>query len=120
MTTEPWNKNPERDQRILQLSREGLSVKQISQLVGITGRSVQRTRARFRNAPAVIATPLTAAQLSFAHALLENGAPYSEVARTLGCNYTTVRRHFPGYDWTLRQCALHGVLVRRYAKPLGL
>jgi hypothetical protein len=110
--------DPERDMRVLELSRQGFTTAQIGVMLGITRRSVGRARARHA---AVHDMPprFTAAEKARAQAFLEDGAGYVEVAETLGRNTGTIRHNVPGYNWTPHQKAQKAALVR-LGKTLGL
>lgn len=62
------------------------------------------------------ARPFTEADARTAEALLEDGASYREVARTLGRNQSIICRHFPGRGWsdeTKREAARTQQKMRR-------
>jgi DNA-binding CsgD family transcriptional regulator len=116
-----WDRtDPERDSRVLQLTQEGLTNRQIADMVGITCRSVTRVRARHAAVHPAAAALLTVDETARALALLEDGASYVEVAKTLGRNNNTIRRRLPGYRWTPQQTAEYAVMMRTLGKPLGL
>lgn len=50
--------------------------------------------------------------------LLDEETPYIEVARTMGCNTQTLRRHFPGRGWKPEQIGRHGNAVRKANRDL--
>lgn len=50
--------------------------------------------------------------------LLEGGASYREVARTIGRSASVVCRRFPGRGWTPEQVAERASLDRRYGGVL--
>ncbi|AEK08599.1 hypothetical protein PBI_DLANE_55 [Mycobacterium phage DLane] len=103
---------------ILSMTRDGFSAKHIGEVVGCSPRTVTRVRAaadaRVMNPRRF--TPLTADQLEFAEYLLEDGASYQEVARTLGVSRTTIERHFPGRAWTKRQAAEFTALRKKFRR----
>ena len=45
-------------------------------------------------------------------ALLQDGASYTEVGRTLGVKHSTVSGWWPGYGWTQRQGGSYGGMVK--------
>lgn len=47
--------------------------------------------------------PMTTREVAQALRLLEDGASYGEVARTLGRTVNAIRKHHPGYAWTREQ-----------------
>lgn len=87
-----------RDERIIELTRDGWKAHEIAVELGITARTVQRARARAGIArPA--GRPMTADDLRIAAALLNDGASFGEVGRTLGRDLMTIRKYFPGRGW---------------------
>ncbi|QXO13149.1 helix-turn-helix DNA binding domain protein [Gordonia phage Jojo24] len=55
---------------------------------------------------------LTADQTSTARTLLEDGASYREVARTLGVPRHRVMRALPGYGWSYRDAGTFTASMR--------
>ncbi|ACI12370.1 DNA binding protein [Mycobacterium phage Fruitloop] len=109
---------PEQVKTVLAMTRDGFSAKHIGEVVGCSPRTVTRVRAaadaRVMNHDRF--TPLTADQLEFAEYLLEDGASYQEVARTLGVSRTTIEKHFPGRAWTKRQAAEFTALLKKFRR----
>ncbi|QTF82295.1 hypothetical protein SEA_ZIGGYZOO_51 [Gordonia phage ZiggyZoo] len=91
-----------RRETIAELTRAGLSAAEIALRLNITPRTVVRQRAL-----AGVSKPtyprLTEEQLATARRLIDEGAPYKEVARTIGCCQSTVAQRFPGRGWTRKQ-----------------
>lgn len=89
----------DRRSRVASLTRAGLSLTQIADQLGVTDRTVSRDRQRLGIQQP---TPprLSAAEVEAARRLLDDGAPYSEVARTLGRSHSAIARRLPGYAWT--------------------
>ncbi|QNN98651.1 DNA binding protein [Mycobacterium phage Moonbeam] len=108
----------EQVKRILSMTRDGFSARHIAEVVGCSPRTVTRVRAaadaRVMNPDRF--TPLTADQLEFAEYLLEDGAPYQEVASTLGASRTTIEKHFPGRAWKPKQIAEYQSLMVRFRR----
>lgn len=44
--------------------------------------------------------------------LLQDGASYGEVGKTIGYDRTWLARRFPGYGWTQQQGGAYGGMVR--------
>lgn len=63
--------------------------------------------------------PLTTDELDTIRALLDDGAPAKEAARTVGCSDRTVRKHFPGRGWTARQTAEFVGAVRQARRAVA-
>ncbi|ASZ74435.1 DNA binding protein [Mycobacterium phage Wachhund] len=109
---------PEQVKTVLAMTRDGFSARHIAEVVGCSPRTVTRVRAaadaRVMNPDRF--TPLTADQLEFAEYLLEDGAPYQEVASTLGVSRTTIEKHFPGRAWKPKQIAEYQSLMVRFRR----
>lgn len=85
-----------RRRQVVALTRQGRTAREIANAIGITPRSVVRHRAA-----AGISKPgpreFTARETLRAIELLEDGASYAEVARTLGRGPKAVMNNAPGY-----------------------
>lgn len=105
---------PEVEDRIVELTKQNQTATTIAEIVGVTTRTVTRVRSR-QNAnceywPHVM---LTAEQITTAEHLLDDGASYTEVARTIGIGWDAVEMRWPGRSWTKKQCGQHRALLRR-------
>lgn len=102
----------ERRAQIADLARRGFGTKQIADKLGVCTRSVQRIRdehgCAVRKAPA-----LTGSEILRATELLEDGASYAEVGRTIGRNPGNLARAIPGYKFDAQQAATVAALARR-------
>ncbi|APU93057.1 helix-turn-helix DNA binding domain protein [Mycobacterium phage Bubbles123] len=109
---------PEQVKTVLAMTRDGFSAKHIGDVIGCSARTVVRVRARgdARVMDPELFTPLTQEQKDFARYLLDDGAPYQEVARTLGVSSTTIEKHFPGRAWTKRQAAEFTALLKKFRR----
>ena len=58
--------------------------------------------------------------LAFAKALLDDGASYTEAARTIGIHRTTLAQKIPGYGWTHREGGAYGYMVRKANERMEL
>lgn len=58
------------------------------------------------------ATKITEEEKLIAKKMLEDGASYKEVGRTLGRSDSAFSRYFPGYAWTPQQTGKHAALMR--------
>ena len=58
--------------------------------------------------------------VKLAKALLDDGASYTEVARTLGCSRFWVSKHFPGRGWTSQQGGAYGYMLRKANERIEL
>ena len=85
----------ERRERVAQLTRAGLSASQIAEKLKVNERMVQRDRVALKiGRPAPV--PLTPEEQQRALQMLQDGYPYTEVARTLGRHDTTIAKRYPG------------------------
>jgi DNA-binding NarL/FixJ family response regulator len=86
----------ERDARVAQLHLRGFSDTQIAQEIGITTRTVQRSKRRQgirdREAPRLF----TPEEDAIARQLLADGASYGEVGRTLGRHSSSISERYRG------------------------
>jgi DNA-binding CsgD family transcriptional regulator len=96
------------------LTRAGCTAPMIAEKLQISTRTVQRIRGKTgcaeRKAPL-----LTGSEILAAIELLEDGASYEEVGRTLGRNAVTIARNIPGYKLGKREVAERAALGRRMA-----
>lgn len=85
-----------RREEVKALAAEGTTASAMAEILGVTERTIYRDLAALglthRNH--WIWTP---EMDQLARNLLEDQCPYTEVARTIGCNQWTVMRRFPGY-----------------------
>ena len=58
--------------------------------------------------------PISAAERERAQKLLEDGASYREVSRTLGRDRRVWRSLLPGYDWTPQQSVAFSAMTRAF------
>jgi hypothetical protein len=107
--------------RVVALTREGRSATDIAFILGISVRSVTRNRALAGLTANYVRPPVPSEdQLLAAKWLLVDGASYPEVARTLGFNATTWRKHFPGYAWSRSEAGAHGKTIQLLGRAAGL
>lgn len=110
-----------RRERVVQLTRSGYSAADIAFIVGISVRSVTRNRALAGLTADYVRRPEpTEDQLVAAKRLLVDGASYPEVARTLGFNATTWRKHHPGYEWTPSEVGTYGRAIQALGCAAGV
>lgn len=58
--------------------------------------------------------PLSDSEIRFAEQLLDDGASFREVARTLDRNPSVICRHFPGRGWTAQQKSEGASIQRKF------
>lgn len=103
--------------RVVELSHRGVPVAEIASQLGISQTHVYRIRAQRIGAK----TPrrnLSAEEIATAQRLLDEGASYAEVARTLGRERSVIRRRFPGCGWTPQQGSDHAAWLRQFRRDL--
>lgn len=106
----------ERDADVAELLDRGLNAAEIAKIVGITERTVQRSKKRMGLARE-LPPPLTEAERLFALSMLDDGASYGEVARTLGRSLSCISERFRG----LSKCSpREGALQRDLLKKLDM
>lgn len=104
----------ERVARVATLTRGGYTDREIAVWLGVSERTVLRDR-KTAGLPITSTTaPLTEVERATALRLLEDGANYREVARTIGRGRTTIKRAFPGYSWTQAQKFEYRMALRAF------
>lgn len=106
-------------ERIVEMTRLGMSASQIAEIVGCSDRTVVRVRAR-EGIAGHCPPPLSAEKVSAAEEMLTDGCSIRETARTLGVSYESVHRRFPGRGWSKSQCAEYRTALRVFGKGIGL
>ncbi|CPT94419.1 Transposase and inactivated derivatives%2C IS30 family [Mycobacteroides abscessus] len=114
----------ERVARVATLSRGGYTDQEIAVKLGVSDRTVLRDRKAAGLPVTPTPAPLTEEERATALRLLEDGANYREVARTIGRGRTTIKRAFPGYSWTQAQKFEYRMALRALnaisTKPRGV
>lgn len=105
----------ERREKVVTMTRAGMSAAEIALHLGIAQRSVVRIRKRCGIAKPK-PPPLTAEELAVAKALLEDGASRAEAARSIGRNQSAIEHAFPGWCWTRAQQDEYLSYVRKWRK----
>lgn len=86
------------DELVLRLTlAEGKSLREAAVAAGCSPKHISRVLRRNKVPPRTVVRPYTEEELAFAKMLLEDGAPYTEVARTIGRDDEHLARLFPGY-----------------------
>jgi hypothetical protein len=91
-----------RDNEIAELVFKGLRPPQIAERLGVNERTVYRAKKR-RGIPPTrkMAPPMSEHEIGYARRMLEDGASFGEVARTLSRDLKTISKRFRG----LSQCS---------------
>lgn len=107
----------QRRDRIAELTRQGLTTREIAEIVGIHPRNV--TMARKVRGLSQQQTPFTDAEKAQADAMLADGASIVEVARTLNRSSHTIHRYFPGRGWSRAQMTENIGMLRKGCRLLS-
>ncbi|MEV7768308.1 helix-turn-helix domain-containing protein [Microbacterium sp. NPDC086615] len=95
------------------MSAAGMSASEIATRLGVTPRTVGRWRAELGIVLRPRNRPITEDEKARALAMLQDGASYKEVGRTIG----RCRRHLahvlPGYGWTQEEKGRFGALIAK-------
>jgi len=108
--------NPYIAERVKALTAEGKSAREIAALVHTTHRTVVRYRERLKiSQPHQGHHRMTEDDLARALEMFDDGCSATEIARTLGFAPSTIIKHFPGRQWTHRQCGEWSQVVQKAA-----
>lgn len=120
--TNQYNKDDdaidERRERVVALTRQGMSAVAIADKMDITTQTVVRDRL----ACGIAKTShkrIADEERPAIKALLEDGCPYSEVARTFGYTDTTIKKHFPGYGLSPEDAAVFNRAQKLFKKIIA-
>jgi len=105
-----------RREDVRRLTAEGRPAHEIARRLGVTERTVTRDRGALG-----IAQPqsrVSPEQERLIAALVEDGAPFREIERTVGVSRDAIGRRHPGRAWTRTQVAEYAALQRRAARPI--
>lgn len=97
-----------------QLFEAGMNRADLANHFGCDLVTVTRIR-KALNLPEFAGTPrrLTTDRRQRIQAMLADGQSFAEISRTEGADPETLRRHFPGQQWTRRQCIDFHTAIRR-------
>jgi DNA-binding NarL/FixJ family response regulator len=89
-------------EQFLELEGKGWTASRIADVLGVSTRTVYRLRRKHGFARTEPAThyPVTGERLAAASRMISEGVSHCEIARTLGMQTATLRRHFPGTGWS--------------------
>jgi len=89
---------------------QGLTTPQIAERLHVSQSTIARHRAALGiSAPRLLLTPERLATIA---AMLDDGLPFREIQRTEGADMETLRKYFPGRQWTRQQTIEHVAAVR--------
>ena len=100
------------DERVLELSRQGATARQISEVMGCHRDSIARVRRR-NGVTTPPAPPLTTEEIERARLVIEDGGSLTEAARTIGRSRQALTKHFPDAAWTPSQIGQHRALMQK-------
>lgn len=106
---------------LARLRGEGRTLHEMAERFGVTHRTISRHLARhglskeYRRA----GWRVTPEWKQEAEALLDDGMSVTEAARTLGCNFETVDRHFPGRTWDRKTSGAYAYAVTKANQQLA-
>lgn len=107
-------KRIDRDE-LIRLHRFGLTGAVIAERLGCSQRQVERIRSEMGFTRRVCNTgiPVPDARLLEAERMLDGGASFAEVRRTLRMGYGTLPKYFPGRAWSHQEVGSFATAVRR-------
>jgi DNA-binding NarL/FixJ family response regulator len=120
MPLNPWERVWERQARVREMTRAGMSAELIADVLGVTERQVVRDRVAAGCSQQPSGMPMSAEELRIAELMLDDGCPVNEVARTLGRSPATICRHFPGRSWSKEQALAYVAEIRRLTRATQL
>ena len=101
--------------RVKQLFESGMTIQEVAADLGVCTRTIERDRAALGLAQARgESSRVSAAEVERMRAMAADGVSESEIARTLGRGYRSVRRHCPGAAWTHSQAGSWGRVLDRF------
>lgn len=98
---------------IAEMTRRGLTAREIAGALGCTQRTVVRYRERAKVYVYAPAPPMSPDEVAWAQSMIEDGCNYYEIGRTLGRNWSTIAKRWPGHSWTPAQVVEYRSMVRR-------
>lgn len=98
------------------LVADGKTTPQLAQHFGVSESTIARHRAALGiSAPRLLLTP---ERLATIETMLDDGLPFREIQRTEGADMATLRKYFPGRQWTTEQTREHIAAVRPIYRQL--
>lgn len=83
--------------------------KQLKEHFNVNEATISRLRKLTNTSTAVRLTPERKARIQ---KMIDDGWPFKEIQRTEGADISTLRRHFPGHQWTPQQAQEHTSAIR--------
>lgn len=94
---------------LTRLTADGWTLKQLAEHFDAHPTSISRLRTSLGISPKPTMTPERKQAIT---AMLADGWSFAEIGRTEGADPETLRRHFPGRQWTTQQRAAHLSAIR--------
>lgn len=115
----------ERDESVRVATMAGATAREISERLGILKREVQRSRQRLRRSGQLppsknTGRPMPEDVVNIVERMLDDGASYKEVSRTIGTDEKWIRHRYPGRGWTAQQSAQYRHMRRAMNKLDGI
>lgn len=104
----PAPKRVDRDE-FARLAAEGFTNAELKDHFECSEATVTRLR---KLTATVTAKRMTPDRLNRIAAMLDDGMPFNEIHRTEGADPSTLRKHFPGRQWTTAQAVEHRTALR--------
>lgn len=108
----------ERRAMVAELTRDGFTLDQIAERLGVTHRTVSRDRLALGIAQPAVPS-FTDDEYRRARALIDDGYSLMEVARTLHRDVNTICKRFKGQGWTPAQTGQYNALRGLERRVLG-
>lgn len=105
-----WRPDYDRDD-VERLLKDGMSIHKVSVATGAPENAVRTVRKDLGLTRAPNRDGIEE-RLARAKAMIEDGASHYEVAKTLKMAPETLRRHFPGSQWSPQEAGHHAITVR--------
>lgn len=105
------------------LNGEGRTAQQIADEVGCHIRTISRWRVQNGVSQSVtenVGHPISAEKLAAIELMLQDGASFADIIRTLSVSSGTLHRHFPGRGWSAIQAGQLAAMVRQLNRLQGL
>lgn len=107
----------ERRDRVVAMTRQGMSASAIAEVLHVATRTVQRDRKAGGVSKAFCGERrITPEEIERAGELLADGCSLGETARTLGRAHETIRRRYPDAVWSRAQVSANAVMARQASR----
>ncbi|URQ05033.1 DNA binding protein [Arthrobacter phage Iter] len=97
------------------LHAEGWTIARLADHFGVSPRTVSNLRRELGLRSPRLLSPERLARIE---AMLDDGWPFKEIHRTEGVDMETLRKHFPGRQWSKAQAIAHTAAVRYFGEQI--